>query len=451
MRLRIFKADKGDCLLLTGADGRNVLIDGGMKDSYTEHVSRTLSGLRRLDALYVSHIDRDHVYGLLRMMDDHVDWRVHDFQVRNGNPTHPEPDSRRPPPVAKIWQNAFHDQIGENAGDIQDMLSAQAQVLSGHESSVIQGLALASADLASSVGDAIQLSHRISPDQLDIPINPEFGGGMMFHTTPAERLSVGGMRFTVIGPFEDDLKDLRREWNKWLRDQRDFVARLRRRAREDARRLATSELEAFLAPFLADAAALANADQRVQDAALAQSSGPLGRRSRVTVPNLASLMFHVREGQRTMLLTGDGHWQDVLDGLRLAGLSRSDGTLHVNVLKVPHHGSEHNTSPDFCKAITADHYVFCGNGAHENPDLRVVDAYIDSRIGPAARRSSNPEVGRRFRLWFNYHPDNEQPGRSGVKHRAHLRELARRVRSRDRRSRQMGATFLTGSSRTLSV
>jgi hypothetical protein len=42
--------------------------------------------------------------------------------------------------------------------------------------------------------------------------------------------------------------------------------------------------------------------------------------------------------------------------------------------------------------------VFCANGEHGNPDLRVLEAIVDSRIGPAHSRSENPQAKNRFRF-----------------------------------------------------
>src|SRR5207247_786314 len=117
----------------------------------------------------------------------------------------------------------------------------------------------------------------------------------------------------------------------------------------------------------------------------------LGRRENVTAPNLASLMVLVDEAGKTVLLTGDGHHQDILDGLKQLDKLNGDGTIHLNVLKVQHHGSENNLDENFCQRVTADHYVFCGNGAHANPNLTVVQTIVDSR--------KNDQ--RNFKLWFN--------------------------------------------------
>src|SRR5688572_25188107 len=128
MRLTVFQSDRGDCLLLTGEDGCRLLVDGGMRASYLQHVAPALERLHNagesLDLVYVSHIDQDHISGVLQMMDDLVAWRVHDFQVDSGNADHPAPRNPRPPEVRAIWHNAFHEQVGRNAGPIADMLAA---------------------------------------------------------------------------------------------------------------------------------------------------------------------------------------------------------------------------------------------------------------------------------------------------------------------------------------
>ena len=62
------------------------------------------------------------------------------------------------------------------------------------------------------------------------------------------------------------------------------------------------------------------------------------------------------------------------------------------MLKVQHHGSECNLSRTFAETVLADHYVFCGDGAHHNPDPAVVRTIVDARLGVDPRP---------FTLWFN--------------------------------------------------
>lgn len=67
--------------------------------------------------------------------------------------------------------------------------------------------------------------------------------------------------------------------------------------------------------------------------------------------------------------TGDGRGDHLLQGLAQAGLLDADGTIHVTVLKLPHHGSDRNVTRSFFRKVTADHYIACANGKDGNPDL----------------------------------------------------------------------------------
>ena len=436
MELTVFQSDKGDCLLLTSRNMHRVLIDGGMSSSYTEYVAPTLGKLQKagkaLDVVYVSHIDSDHISGVLRMMDDLVDWRVHDYQVDQGNTIHKEPDSHRPPDVKAIWHNAFHEQLGKNAGPVEDMLAASAAILSGHEQLTLQEVAQAQRDLVTSKKEAIRLSRRVAPAQLNIPLNAPAGGKLMMAVKNLAPIQVGALRFTTIGPMPADLKKLRTEWNAWLRENRDELEKIKARSRKDEERLATGEIASLTAPLLVQAQ-------------------QFGNRTKVTVPNLASLMFFVEEqgSAATLLLTGDGHADDILKGLELAGKLTSAGGLHVTALKVQHHGAEFNMTRHFAQTITADHYIICGNGAHENPDLETVEAMVDSRLGAAASRSSNTEAGNRFTIWCN--SSSAQPD-GNEDNKQHMREVEKYLKGRAKKSGgRLKLSFLRGPSFQLAL
>ncbi len=383
MKLTVFQSDKGDCLLLAGADGTRMLVDGGMGHAYKEHVAPALGALRqaghRLDLVYVSHIDADHISGVLQLMDDMVAWRVHDLQVGGNNPTHPPPPRPRPPDVAAIWHNAFHEQLrGKNARPIAEMLAASAGMLSGAEELSLRREFSRQSMLAQSERQAVQLSRRIGAKQLKIPLNAAFGGKLAMVRDGDAALALGGLEIFVLAPFEADLEVLRAKWIKWLNlmKTKAVLAEIRRQAREDEDRLG-NEVDRILLPLLFEA-------------------GALGNRKDVTPPNLASLMLLVREGNKTVLLTGDGHANEVRSGLDRHNLRDGNGRIHVDVLKVQHHGAAANLDPDFATHVTADDYVFCGNGEHENPELEVVELIARSRLADGTNRP--------FKLWFNSSP-----------------------------------------------
>jgi hypothetical protein len=407
VNLRVFQSDKGDCLRLSSDDGdTQVLVDGGMRDSYLAHAAAELAGLEKLDLVYVSHIDQDHISGVLQLMDDLLAWRVFDFQREAGNDHAREPSHPRPPEVKRLWHNAFHDQLGENTGPIEEALAASAAILEGSDDSV--DLAELRRGLATSIKEGIQLSQRADPAVLGIDLNGEFDEKLAMVRDKPQRIEIGSIEFTLIGPFAEDLEDLRDDWNKWLRKNQAEVRRLREKMERDADSLATGDVGEFRKAVEANGADLASSVE------LPTVQTGLGNRRKVTVPNLASLMLLAKEGDKTVLLTGDGSQVDIVKGLEAAGLLGEDGRIHVDVLKIQHHGSEHNIDPEFCARVTADDYVFCANGEHENPDLRVVRALLDA-VGD-----------RRVRLWFNCSSEAAEEGGKP----AHMNEVEELVAER---------------------
>jgi beta-lactamase superfamily II metal-dependent hydrolase len=423
MNLTMFQSGKGDCLLLS--DGRsNVLVDGGMPDAYRAHVGPALGELRkkkqRIDLVYVSHIDQDHIGGVLRMLDDEVAWRVHEYQVRNGNPKHKSPRVPRPPELRKIWHNAFHEQLKKNAGAIEEALAAAAPVLSGAAVETLRQAGVKQQELATSIREAIQVSRRIGANQLGIPLNPESGGKLMMRRDGQPPTTIGGMKITILGPTEKDLGRLRRDWNEWLRKNREGLQSIRETARRDEERLGASELDRLMR-------------------ALALQVEVFGDPQSVTPPNLASLTLLVQDGKQSILLTGDARGDQVLEGLIAANYVTKGGSCTVDVLKVPHHGSENNVDRAFCDAIVATDYIFCGNGEHDNPDLRVVELM--------ARRRLAADSASTFKFWFNSSERVSEKASAA----AHMKEVEKLVRQLGKSSgSRMKFKFLDKGS-TLSV
>jgi hypothetical protein len=379
MRLTAFQADKGDCLLLTNtAATRHILVDGGVSSSYTAHVAAAMgklgAGKKALDLVYISHIDQDHIGGILKMLDDEAAWRVHEFQKKHKNKTSKPPKVPRPPRVREIWHNAFHEQLKKNAGPIEDALAAVAPILAGSDLAEIRDEALKQSDLINSIGEAIRVSRRISPKQLNIPLNPRANGKLMMQRKNQKTVKIGDLRITIVGPTAAHLEQLQGEWNTWLRSAKGKaqLKKLQDAARRDEERLGTSEFDGLLGSLRLEAESF-------------------GDPKEVTTPNLASLTLLVEDGATSLLLTGDARGDQIVDGLKAAG-RLNGGTIEVDVLKVPHHGSENNIDSDFVEAVLARDYVFCGNGFSDNPNLDVIGMMFRRRLAA----SQKP-----FRFWFN--------------------------------------------------
>lgn len=385
MRLRVFQSSQGDCLLLEGKTSGRVLCDGGMAKSMRERVLPVLGKLRanneKIDVAYVSHVDADHIGGILELLETEAEWRTYEFQKSSGNKKAKKPKNARPPEIGTLWQNAFRDQVELNQGDVEDLLAVAVPQLLASNRAELEHTGLALANVALGVNQALDVSRLVDADALNIPVNKLDDAGkpprLLIADKQTKSIKVGSMNFRLLGPSEDELTRLRAGWNKYLKlkNKKDF-----KWESEDG----------------------------------------------VTMANVASVMFLVEEGEKLLLLTGDGIAKYIIQGLerlKLLDAHGSDG-LHVDVLKVQHHGSEHNLDESFCRRVSADTYIFCGNGHSTNPEIKVIREIFASRLGPENVRALAPKAeGRPFRFVFSTNADLEDENVSPKKQIAHMRKV----------------------------
>lgn len=410
MKLRVFPSDKGDCLLLRGHSKGKILCDGGMQELFTTFVADQLTSERALDLVYVSHVDDDHIAGILKLLDNAWAWRIFEHHREQGDDDVREPKVPKPPAINRIWHNAFRAQV-DNAGEVEDLLAAMVPILSQVDDVELQNAAAESFSIVTSNAQAIRVSQRVSAEQLGIPLNED--DKLMLLRDGQPPFKFGDLVVHVIAPFAEDVQKFRDDWNKWLRANKEKVRGLKDKARKDAREIG-NEFDRLVMPIVA-------------------SAKELGDRDAVTPPNLASIMLLVEDGQRTALMTGDGHADDVIKGLTSIGRLPQDGSVHFDVLKVQHHGSEHNMTKEFAHRITADHYIFCGNGFSGNPEPDVIDLLFDARVNDAA----GPNRG--FKFWFN---SSKAMARGKPDRSRHMDKIERQVAGLMGQSNRLKSFFL---------
>ncbi len=366
MKLRFFHAGDGDCALVSSGDlnggggpEHHVLVDGGRKGAFQANARKTVAGLPHLDAICVSHIDDDHISGILGLLEDEVEWRIHRFREDEGLDTR-KPRVPEPPQVKEIWHNGLFHLVGKDlAPQVEGTLHATANLFAGSPDAELRDYASRVANLAAGERSAMELSRRISDGQLDIPLNRPVGELMVRDT--ADKFSIGDLEFFTLGPTEESIEKLRGEWQTWIDTNADALKKLQKEMLEDEKDLGTFQRLVFTNSSVA--------------AALGEGE------SGVSTPNVASLMFLVESGDGSVLFTGDGLSGDILEGLgHHEKLQGADQRIHVSVLKVQHHGALGNVTADFVQRVTADHYVFCGNGAHHNPEREVVEKFALARL-----------------------------------------------------------------------
>ncbi len=324
--LEALEAKHGDALLLhfgTTPRPQLIVIDGGPSGVFNKTLRNRLNLLRAarsphdpmaIRMLMVSHIDDDHINGVLQLTK-----RLEELRAQ-----------KKPLPynLLTLWHNSFDDLLGNSADALAANLKAVVKAVSvGAAMPPNLPIQRHSALLLASVKQGRELRNHATT--LSLNVNEGFDSLVMVpEGQKSQALALGGgLSFTVLGPREARVRDLQEKWDK------------------EIKKLGVARQAAFV-------------DR--------------------SVFNLSSIIVLAKAGGRTMLLTGDARGDDILEGLKHGKLLKH-GTCHVDLLKIPHHGSDHNVSTEFFRQVTADHYVVSGNGEHGNPELATLMMLSEAR------------------------------------------------------------------------
>jgi len=324
--LEALQAYHGDCLLLhAGTTSKPVLllIDGGPSGTWETSLQPRLEELRaRRAGDGALRIDLAMV---IHIDSDHVAGMV-DFAGELVTAQQDSVPLRYD--VRTLWHNSFDDVLGNDADDLRAAaIEALAVPLADRVADEIRAAGLA---VVASVAEGREL--RDQATTLGWSVNEPFGGPVVLPREGVRTITLGPLKLTVVCPHAEQLEKLHDAWDKWLK-------------------------------------------KHPKDVANPASAQP----SRDTSPyNLSSIVVLAECKGRRMLLTGDARDDHVLAGLDEAGIAQ-DGKTHVDILKLPHHGSIRNMRAEFFASVTADHYVISADGRHGNPETETLELIAGSR------------------------------------------------------------------------
>jgi len=209
LKLHVIQAHEGDCLLLehrTEAEACFVLVDGGARDTWDPYLRRALRKKvrragRRLDLLVLSHVDADHVTGLLELF----------VELRSARD-----EGRRPlVEIDDLWHNSF--ELLPEADDIVRELRGWGATVAAVRPGGIAGLDASGRRhlwLCELALDSIRQGHDLAREArlLRVEQNRAFGGGQILASgdREADTRRIGGLDIRVVGPTQANLDDLRR-------------------------------------------------------------------------------------------------------------------------------------------------------------------------------------------------------------------------------------------------
>ena len=199
--LEALEAKHGDSLLLHYGPldaPRLIVIDGGPRGVYKGSLRPRLHEIRQnlgggqleIRMLMVSHIDDDHIAGVLEFVSE----------LRKDL----ESGKQLPFNVLTLWHNSFDDLIAKMGAAAAEVLSARFTAQSTADAAAI----------VASVKQGRQL--RLDADALAINMNSGFDDLIQFDKTE-RALKIGGeLQFSVLGPRTAELDALKNKWRDEL-------------------------------------------------------------------------------------------------------------------------------------------------------------------------------------------------------------------------------------------
>jgi hypothetical protein len=206
--LEALRAKFGDALILhsgTEAKPQLTVIDGGPPGVYNDALRPRLEELRNergladttpldIELMMVSHIDDDHISGLLELVR-----KLKDRQDA-GQP--------RPWNIKRFWHNSFDDILDNDDLAVASTASTMSPASLGGSLSPQGSLLLAS------VKQGRELAKLL--DALTLAGNKPFKG-LILSSGTTKPVTIGDLKITVVAPSKKTLAALQKKWNKEIK------------------------------------------------------------------------------------------------------------------------------------------------------------------------------------------------------------------------------------------
>lgn len=345
INVKIFPAGYGDCFLVTiyNSDEKfNILIDGGLGDTYKNVLKKELKKLsqngQKINLLINTHIDSDHINGLIAFLRDNnkqqyikIDeiWYNGLEQIAkrytNGEKTMTNDSSI----INKICEKGYEDEFNE----IEDAsavggISFASLIEFGkyNHNKVVDGQAITDEIKKIELSKSIKIK-IISPSMKELTILEEEW---------AEELAKENYKFTVpkcmklVSSFEFLVSRLKNHYENYRNNTS-----------------GSDNLENYLSEL-----------EEIDN----------------SVVNGSSISFVLEISDTKLLFLGDSIIRNKDKCMIIKNLIQEYGiNAKFNLIKLPHHGSRYNMSNDFLTMFKADEYIISSNSEKfGHPDIDVL-------------------------------------------------------------------------------
>jgi beta-lactamase superfamily II metal-dependent hydrolase len=102
-----------------------------------------------------------------------------------------------------------------------------------------------------------------------------------------------------------------------------------------------------------------------------------------SVGNGSSISFILETENKKALFLADAFAEDIIEGLKKKYPDESEYPIFFDVIKISHHGSFRNNSPELFKIIDSNNFLFSTNGKHQShvhPDVETISCIINREL-----------------------------------------------------------------------
>ncbi|MCD0477463.1 MBL fold metallo-hydrolase [Chryseobacterium sp. LC2016-29] len=321
MKIKFLQAGNGDSFLISFLENdkpRNILIDGGIGDSYKSTTNKkgelhnVIENIRKdeqfIDLLVLTHFDDDHIGGILRWLNK---------------------DKEASSLIKKVWFNSGKEIAKKfESNENKDL---DIQIVDGAD------------DFHTSPKQGIKFEKYLRDHNL-------WEGEII---EQGSKHDLFGLKFKILSPNNEKLNDLLNLYEK----QKDYFTS------GDEYDFSTS-----LKDFIHE-----------------EGQPDFEFKEDKSVANGSSIAFIMEYEKKSFLFLADAHPSVIIEGLNKFGFNK-DNPLHVELMKVSHHGSIYNTNKELLEIVKTDNYLISSNATkHGLPNKRTIARIINNNPNAVIR------------------------------------------------------------------
>lgn len=348
---KTFLSGTGDCIMLLIENNGvevHIMVDCGV---YSKDIKDFIHNKFHnvIDYLIVTHIDNDHILGVISMLETETNLTVNQILYN----CYQRRDNK-----GKPWDDRMKQNIKRLYGSLPPVIDMIEGKISSDSS-----LTLAELILGNGQWRKVWKREYITDKTSDIPLG-EGLGRIVFLSPNSDALTVLDMQYRML--FWQKLYKQKNE--DYQSEESIYEALLRILNQEE---ILDSLYKAH------EVTSIHLTDDKLKEFAARKLE-------KLSINNVASIAFIWEEGNHRILFLGDSDPAEVTKALKQK-YQNEHLPIEFDAIKVSHHGSAHSTSLDILKVANSEHFFFTG-GSNKAPSLEAMSRIIISPIADDDRK-----------------------------------------------------------------